>query len=211
MLSMAIYSIARERSLSCVGVKVQFILPISVGAAVGGVLGKMVFQQIVSGHSISIIGIAQSVCLIVAISGTIFYTLAEEKVRTLKIENYMVRFMIGLLLGALSAFLGIGGGPFNLVVLSFYFSLRGRGAVISSLLIILVAQLTSLLFQAITQNVPLFSLPALLVMVVGGISGGIIGRALVQFFSAGMVNNLFLGANGLILWICVWNIIGYLR
>lgn len=50
---------------------------------------------------------------------------------------------IGLVLGMSSAFLGIGGGPINLVVLFHFFSMPTKRAAQSSLYIILFSQATS--------------------------------------------------------------------
>lgn len=84
---------------------------------------------------------------------------------------------VGVLLGIISSFLGIGGGPINLVVLGYCFSMDSKTAAVISLYIILFSQLASLL-AALISGVPGFPPMALALMVAGGIGGGIAGRAL---------------------------------
>ena len=71
----------------------------------------------------------------------------------------------------MSSFLGIGGGPINLVVLFYFFSMETKTAAQNSLYIILFSQITSLLTTLITHSVPEFTLPALVLMIAGGIGG----------------------------------------
>lgn len=80
-----------------------------------------------------------------------------------------------MLLGIISSFLGIGGGPINLVVLGYCFSMDSKTAAVISLYIILFSQLASLL-AALISGVPDFPPMALALMVAGGIGGGIAGR-----------------------------------
>jgi len=211
VLSMTACSVVRERSRGGDGLDVRHILPVSLGAAAGGVLGKLLFQRVAYGYSNAVTGIVQSGILMLLILGTVLYTWREHRIRTLRMENDLVRVSVGLLLGGVSAFLGIGGGPFNLVALSYFFSARGKDAAVGSLFIILIAQAASLLLQVATGSVPAFAWPTLIVMACGGVAGGMLGRGIAERLSAPLSRRLFLGVNGLILLICVWNIAGYLR
>ena len=49
--------------------------------------------------------------------GTLLYTLNKQRIPTRDLHGRMVCILIGFFLGASSSFLGIGGGPINLVVL----------------------------------------------------------------------------------------------
>lgn len=88
-------------------------------------------------------------------------------------KSRLVCGAIGLVLGVMSSFLGIGGGPINLVVLFFFFSMDTKTAAENSLYIILFSQIASLfasLFASLlTRTVPEFSLGMLLLMAAGGI------------------------------------------
>jgi len=210
VLSMTAYSVARERLSKGVVFKTRKLIPISIGAAAGGLAGKTLFQVITRGHSNATVGVIQAICLIVLVAGTIVYTMIEHRFRALHIEGITARFLVGLSLGALSAFLGIGGGPFNLLALSLFFSLREKEAVISSLFIILIAQVSSLLMQVVTRTIPDVPWTFLLLMISGGVIGGMIGRKICSCFSARASKMMFVSINLLIIGISCWNIYQFL-
>ena len=103
-------------------------------------------------------------------------------------------------------FLGIGGGPINLVVLYFFFSMDTKTAAANSLYIILFSQLASLLSTLVTRTVPAFRWPVLLVMVGGGVGGGVVGRMLNKRMDNKLVDRLFIGLMAVIVLICVYNV-----
>ena len=98
---------------------------------------------------------------------------------------------IGLVLGLLSAFLGIGGGPINLAVLYYFFSMDTKTAALNSLYVILFSQSASFISTVARGTVPEFEWPVLLVMVVGGILGGNLGRSISKKLSNSDVDRLF--------------------
>lgn len=211
VLSMTAYSVFRELKTGGAGLDIRHILPISIGAAIGGVTGKTIFHYIVFNQPLTMIGITQSGVLAILIAGTIWYSSSEHTIQTLRLENGTARILAGLMLGLVSAFLGIGGGPFNLVVLSFFFSTKNKEAVISSLFIILVAQTSSLLLQASSNSIPDFSWGILAVMVLGGVLGAIIGRRISEQVSAEFAKRCFRLINWVILLLCLWNIVQSIR
>ena len=99
----------------------------------------------------------------------------KEKIRTLHLSHAAVCLMVGLLLGLLSAFLGIGGGPINLVVLYYFFSMDSKTAALHSLYIIFFSQTASLISTFAKDNVPTVEPAVLIAMVIGGIVGGLLG------------------------------------
>lgn len=58
--------------------------------------------------------------------GTLIYTVCKKRIPTKHIGNKAVIFSIGIVLGMMSSFLGIGGGPINLVVLFYFFSMETK-------------------------------------------------------------------------------------
>ena len=118
----------------------------------------------------------------------------------------MVCILIGFFLGASSSFLGIGGGPINLVVLFYFFSMDTKTAAQNSLYIILISQISSLLLTVLSGSVPPFSLPTLLGMAVCGVNKPF--PCFTKWKSPRLLHGLFIGMMGLILAICVYN---YLR
>ena len=122
------------------------------------------------------------------------------------IEKTFVCILIGLVLGILSAFLGIGGGPINLVVLFYFFSMPTKTAAENSLYIIFFSQLASLVLSFVNGEAFRTELPILLLMIAGGIGGGIAGRALNKNIKETTVDKLFIGLMVIIIGINIFNI-----
>ena len=105
----------------------------------------------------------------------------------------------------MSSFLGIGGGPINLVVLYYFFSMDTKEAAQNSLYIILFSQLTSFLMTVFTRTIPEVSIVVLILMVLGGLLGGVVGRKINKKINAQVVDRLFIGLMGVIILICIYN------
>ena len=150
-------------------------------------------------------GICQSLCLAALTLMTICYTLNQRRIHTHHITNPVVCVLVGLVLGILSSFLGIGGGPINLVVLYYFFSMSTKVAAQNSLYIILISQITSLGTTLLTGAVPPFQWSWLILMVVGGISGGMVGRKINKRIDDRQVERLFIGLMVIITLISLYN------
>jgi len=137
------------------------------------------------------------------------YTLYKQKIPTRNVQGAAPCVIIGLLLGIMSSFLGIGGGPINLVVLFYFFSMQTKVAAQYSLYIILFSQITSIATTFVTRSVPDFELLALVLMVAGGIGGGIAGRSLNKKLDNKAVDKLFLLLMAVIIGISVFNTVKY--
>lgn len=211
VLSMSCYSVGKSMLAGEKSVDLKTGTPLAVGAAIGGVWGKQLFS-IIKGMSSnpSMVGGVQAACLAVITGGTLVYTLFKNRVATHKVQNVLVCVIIGLVLGILSSFLGIGGGPINLVVLYFFFSMDTKTAAANSLYIILFSQITSLITTLVTASVPQFQVLSLVVMVLGGIGGGIAGRKINKKIDGEAVEKLFIGLMAVIIAISLWNTYRYL-
>lgn len=180
--------------------------PLALGAAIGGIAGKQLFN-IIKSHSAnpSFVGGVQAASLGIATVLTLIYTLKSGQIKTKKIESKTVCVLIGLILGFMSSFMGIGGGPFNLAVLSYFFSMGTKEAAKSSLYIILVSQIFSLLTTFVTRSVPYFEPIWVIVMSLSGIAGGIVGRSINKKISAENVQKLFIAFLFVIIAISIYN------
>ena len=206
VLSMSCYSLVKYKMGGSSLVDAKTGTPLALGAAVGGVIGKEMFQYL-SGLAVNKnhVGAIQAAFLLVITFGTMIYTLNKKKIHTYQIRNFAICALIGLVLGIFSSFLGIGGGPINLVVLFFFFSMGTKEAAQNSLYIILFSQLASLLNTLVTGTVPEFSWSLLAIMVSGGIAGGMAGRVFNKRMDEHMINTLFNLIMGMIILICVYN------
>ena len=108
-------------------------------------------------------------------------------------------------MGILSSFLGIGGGPINLAVLYFAFSMDTKKAAANSLYIIMFSQIASFLTSCVKGTIPEFPWAYLLLMVPAGVLGGILGSKVNKKISAAATDKLFAGLLCLIIAICIYN------
>lgn len=194
VLSMAAVSLARSRKHLRGGGMIQrrHILLLSLGAAAGGVAGKELFEVLrAAAENQGLVVILQNSVMVALVLGVFCYTLLKSRIKTLCITNAATDIAIGLVLGVLGAFLGIGGGPINLVVLHYFYAMDTKEASFSSIFIILFSQLASLLMVLVKSTVPPFESPMLLLMVLGGAAGGFLGRLLSDKLSHRHVEVLF--------------------
>lgn len=207
VLAMSCYSVVRAKQSGDSLVDMKTGTPLAIGAALGGIAGKMMFQYLSDlSSNKDQVGAVQAVCLLLITFGTMLYTLRKDRIRTHHVTNTGACVGIGLVLGICSSFLGIGGGPINLVVLFFFFSMDTKTAAQNSLYIILFSQVTSLLNTLLTHTVPEFNAALLVLMVGGGILGGMAGRSINKRIDGNVVNRLFIGLMGVIMLICIYNI-----
>ena len=210
VLSMSCYSVAKNLSAGESRVDMKTGTPLAIGGAVGGVLGKQMFSAVKAMFANpNTVGAVQAACLALLTIGTLIYTIYKNRIQTKQITSLWVCLVIGLALGILSSFLGIGGGPFNLVILFYFFSMDTKTAAQNSLYIILFSQVTSLLTTLLTRSVPDFQWSALLFMVAGGIGGGMVGRKLNKKIDNAAVDKLFMGLMAVIILISVYNTVRY--
>ena len=122
VLSMSTYSIVKSRFSNQSKVEKKTGISLALGAAGGGVAGKFIFACIkeVAGQDSKVSSI-QAVCLLAVTLAALLYSIRKEHMRTKNIQNIWLSAGIGLTLGMMSSFLGIGGGPINLIVLFYFF------------------------------------------------------------------------------------------
>ena len=207
VLSMSCYSVVRSKLAGDSGVDMKTGTPLAIGAAVGGIVGKMMFQYL-SGQFADqdMVGAVQAACLVVITIGTLLYTIKKEQFRTHKLTLEGVCLAFCLVLGIMSSFLGIGGGPINLVVLFYFFSMDTKTAAANSLYIILFSQITSLANTLLTGTVPEFDPVLLILMIISGIAGGMAGRAINKKIDSKTVDKLFIGLMVVLIFINIYNI-----
>lgn len=191
VLVMSAYSILKCKLSKVSAIDAKIGRPLALGAVFGGITGKITFSYVSKLGDLDKVGMIQAVCLMIVTLGTLVYTLFKDKIKTKKIESFFVAFLIGGVLGMISSFLGIGGGPMNLVVLYYFFSMSTKAAVENSLYIIMYSQIASLILTVATK-VPDFDRLYFVVMALGGLAGGIGGRKINKYIEERTVNKLFI-------------------
>lgn len=176
VLAMSMASLLKSRG-NGVRLRVRTTTPLALGAAVGGLLGKALFELVRSSAEENWLGLVQS-SLLLGITVLVWvYTRKRDRLPSYQLENLPVCALVGLALGVVSAFLGIGGGPLNVAFLFFFFSMEAKEAAKNSIFIILFSQAASLLSALCQRNVPEFAWSQLLMMAAGGVGGALLGAA----------------------------------
>ena len=174
---------------------------LAVGSAIGGVIGKNIYSNIKAGfENQEVVGGYQAIALLIAVFLTLLYTVNKKKFKGFQVKNPAALVALGFVLGTLSSFVGIGGGPMNLAVLFFFLSMPTKMAAQNSLYMILISQTASLIMTFVKGNVPTALYqdvdPGLWVMLIGmmlcGIYGGKVGKTLNKKLPSETVDKLFI-------------------
>ena len=182
VLSMTTYSVLKNKISGESHVTMKTGFPLAIGAAVGGLIGKWLFSYVKSLSSDpNKVGAVQALCLLIVTLGTLIYTIYKAKIKTYEVDSAIVCVLIGIFLGIMSSFLGIGGGP-------------------------IFSQIASLISTIVTGSVPDFQIGVLVLMVAGGIAGGICGRAINKKIDEKTVDKLFIALMVLMIVINIYNI-----
>ena len=205
VLSMTIVSLIRSQNDDS-KIEKRTATPLALGAAFGGILGKQLFDVIRSAYDNSSVGVVQNVVMVFLTVFVLWFQIRRDKIKYLHVRNLAGCFIIGFVLGMISAFLGIGGGPINLVVLYFFFSMDTKTAAVNSIYIIFFSQITSLASTILTGSIPEFDVSYLVIMITGGILGGFMGRSVSRRLSNKHVDILFMLLLTVIIVISCYNV-----
>ncbi len=178
VLGMSLCSLIRTRK-SDVKLEFRTSTPLAIGAVLGGLVGKFLFELVRNGFgSESTLGAIQAVLLLTTEFGVFLYVCNKDKLPSKHVTGNLPPIIIGMCLGILSSFLGIGGGTSNVAVLFFFFSMDAKTAAKNSIYVIVFSQIASIITAIVTNSVPAFEMVDLLFMVAGGIGGALLGSAI---------------------------------
>lgn len=212
VLAMSVVSVYKNLKAKSARLDVKIATALAIGAAAGGVIGKVMFQSLKDtvGDE-NLVGLVQAVVLIIITLGTLIYTIYKARIQTKEYRQIWLCVVIGIILGVMSSFLGIGGGPINLVVLAYFFSMGTKEAALSSIYIIMFSQITSLVQTVATGSIPDVEIYYLVFMVIGGIAGGTIGSRINKKIKEEDVDKLFMFLMVVIVLINVYNVVRFGR
>lgn len=211
VISMSCWSVGKTMLRREAAIDLSTTAVLAVGAAVGGLVGKQVYTMVAARFPApDTAGGVQAGLLLIATAATLLYTVNKDKIASKRISSPAACLVIGLLLGMLGSFLGIGGGPFNVAVLYYFFSMPAKKAAQNSLFIVLFSQITSTLKTILFDTVPTFQLSVLLCMVLLGIVGSEAGRKINKKIDDRQAALCLEGAMVLVMGINVYNIVKFL-
>ena len=179
VLAMSASSIVQIKMTHSSEIEGKTATTLAIGAAVGGIAGREIFNLVRdSVPDQDRLMMVQAIGMLLLTLVCFVYSFVKHRMGSLKLMNLPVISLVGLTLGFISAFLGIGGGPLNVTVLYLLFSMRAKVASQNSLYIILFCQLFSIVWAVIRGSVPEFEVSTLLLMAASGICGSLGGRML---------------------------------
>ncbi len=207
VLTMSIVSVGKHIQQKT-QINFEIAVPLALGSIAGGFIGQNMLKSIVNLLCLDrIIFIIQNLLLAILILTVYFYMLNKDKIGSHHFEGTISSLMIGIFLGIISSFLGIGGGPINVAIFIYLFSFDMKTAAVSSLITILFAQISKLLTVAFTSGFTAFDLSMLPAMMIGGVAGGMIGSMLNKKLPKEAVEKGFNSVQLIILFIALFNII----
>jgi uncharacterized membrane protein YfcA len=205
VLAMSLVSLLRSRG-SGTALEPKRGTALAGGAALGGVVGSLIFSVTLrSFPHTALIGMIQSMILIFLTLTVLWYLKKKKIIRPQNIRNIPFCLFTGLLLGMISAFLGIGGGPINIMVISYFLSMDSKNAALHSLYTIFLSQAASFLRMFAEGDMPPVNPFLVMAMITGGIGGGLIGSRVVKALSNDQVDRLFSVVLGLVILLSAYN------
>ncbi len=208
VLSMSIVSLYKSRKQN---VKLNVIIPIFIGlgASIGGIIGKQIFDIIVKNFQNNIVGLVQSILLFLINIFILVYMFLKSKLKSKNIKSKILTIILGCFLGIISSFLGIGGGPLNIAIIYYFYSLEAKQTALSSLIVVFFSQLSSLLLTFYV-GVPKFQYGMLIFMCLGGIFGALIGSKISKKMDNSKTQKFFIIVLIVLIFINIYNIIKFL-
>jgi uncharacterized membrane protein YfcA len=191
VLSMTIVTLYRNRKLE-IKLHKRISSLLAFGGILGGLAGKYLFDVIMeTASSEASVGALQSAVLGIMVFGVLLFLIFKRHLRTFHLEHALPIVLVGLLLGSVASFLGIGGGPINIALLYLLFSMNSKEAALNSIFIIFLSQSASLIFTAARSLIPSFDPLILAMMITGGISGALLGSFVTRKVSLRGVDTIF--------------------
>lgn len=186
----------------------QIAIPLAVGSVIGGYLGQWMLRTIVTTlHAQGLVTVVQNAILAVLILCVYIYMRNKNRIPGLHLSGIPVSLLSGCFLGICSSFLGIGGGPINVALIIYLYSVTTKTATVCSLMTILFAQISKLATVATSTGFAVYNLTVAPVMVIGAVAGGFIGASLNKRFSEETVEKAFNAVQLLVLAITIFNIV----
>lgn len=149
-------------------------LLISLGSVIGGLLGNHLFdlsRDLIG--SDPLVNLIQILIAIITLLVSYLYTLKPWK--SLHLKTYVSYVALGLILGLVASYLGIGGGPLNMFLLMWVLAMPVKEAAVYSIIVIFFSQLAKILMIVANASYQSFDLVPLLVIVPAAILGGYLG------------------------------------
>jgi hypothetical protein len=167
------------------------LLSISLGSVLGGYLGDWLLNLFVGDIPKTQLQIGQSIILLLTLVFLLYYTHRKEGGNITFNRSRINIFLLGLFLGSISVFLGIGGGPLNVSLLVIFFNYSMKQASVYSIATVFFSQITKIISIIGTQQYVQFDLTLVPWLILVGIVGGYYGTRMNQKLSNAAIEKVY--------------------
>lgn len=183
----------------------NIIIFVAFGSIVGGFLGSRCMDILSSIAEQGFVRSIQAFTLAVLLTAVCFYVAKERK--SFHIKNNFAIILVGLILGFIASFLGIGGGPINVAVLTLFFSMNVKESAVYSVAIIFFSQLSKLVTIFVSSGIQPYAhqWKTLLFILPAAILGGIVGSKFNRKFEDKLIRKVFISVMILLILLNVYN------
>lgn len=212
--SVAVFTMSIVSTAKQIKNKVEFrkniVLLIALGSIAGGFLGSICMDMLEGIAPSDTVRCIQAFVLATLLIFVCFYVAKDRK--SFHIKNNFAICIVGLSLGFIASFLGIGGGPINVAVLTLFFSMNVKESAVYSVAIIFFSQLSKLITMFISSGIGGYShqWKTLLFILPAAILGGIIGSGLNRKSDDKIIRKVFTAMMVLLVALNIYNGINYL-
>lgn len=209
VFSMAVVSLIKAKH-SGIKIKGKTSLIIAFASIFGGIIGRNLFNYLITYlQNDAFVSFLQAGILAILMIIIFMFVRFEHMIKTFEVQSNLLISSAGLGLGVLSSFLGIGGGPLNIAILRFMFSMNAKDTMINSIFIIFFSQLSNLLTIGFTTGFGSYDMSMVGYMIIGGILGGFLGIILADKYSDRQIEAIFSTLLNVILFVNIYNMIRY--
>lgn len=163
---------------------------VSLGSLVGGVLGdRLLTFTLTTFTNQETVLIMQYLIMLLTLILVLLYN--QFSTFHFSFSAISIFFSVGIILGLLSTFLGIGGGPINVACFVLFFGMDIKSATVYSIVTIFFSQLAKLTNIATSTGFQTFDLTLLWGIIPAALLGGYIGGIISQKLSQKRVAHLY--------------------
>lgn len=183
----------------------SIILFIAFGSIAGGFLGSYCMDMFSCVAEQGMIRCIQAFILAILLTAVSIYVAKDRK--SFHVRNNCAIIFVGLSLGFIASFLGIGGGPINVAVLTLFFSLNVKESAVYSVAIIFFSQLSKLITIFVSSGVQPYAhqWKTLIFILPAAVLGGIIGAKFNRKFDDKTIRKTFVAVMILLIILNVYN------
>ncbi|AMC94408.1 hypothetical protein AOC36_10620 [Erysipelothrix larvae] len=162
---------------------------ISMGSIIGGFLGSKILNLLLMRYGERTVQLSQSILLIIIL--LLVVILVSTSILSYNFKSKLLVLSIGIVLGMLSAYIGIGGGPLNVAIFCLFFSVDFKTATFYSIATIFFTQISTLITIATTKGLSSFDLIFLFSIIPSACIGGFLGSKLNSLLSSKVLKIVF--------------------